>query len=57
MFKEKVNARTDDRTHDGQQTMTKARWPTDSAYERTYKGSLLLICINPLKLETKTTKF
>ena len=34
MFKEKVNALTDGhpdgRTHDGQRTMTQARWPTAS---------------------------
>ena len=36
MFKEKVNAHTDRRTHDGQLTMTSARWPTANGANKEY---------------------
>ena len=42
MFKEKVNTwtdgRTDDRTHDGQQTMTSACWPMASGANKGLSG-------------------
>ena len=34
MFKEKVNKRTAGRTHEGQQTMTQARWPMASGAKK-----------------------